>query len=315
MMGDMVESQRKQSRWAPILLFAYNRPAHIRRCVESLLANTLAGESDLFVFSDAPKTDADKPGVEEVRAALRDIHGFHSVSIVERDTNWGLARSIIDGVTRLVESRGRVIVVEDDLVVAPYFLQFMNDALDVYEDEPRVGHIQACDFTQDTHLPDTFLIKWTGSWGWATWKRAWQHFNPDGSQLLQQLEERGLTQTFDFNGKYGFTRMLRRQIEGKNNSWAIRWNASLFLKDILSLNVGRSLVSNEGFDGSGTNCGGGGLYASNLYLQPLEVQKIAPIVENMAARKVFERYYARTNSFWAKAKRRILRTLKGDFGA
>lgn len=315
MMGDMVESQRKQSRWAPILLFAYNRPAHIRRCVESLLANTLAGESDLFVFSDAPKTDADKPGVEEVRAALRDIHGFHSVSIVERDTNWGLARSIIDGVTRLVESRGRVIVVEDDLVVAPYFLQFMNDALDVYEDEPRVGHIQACDFTQDTHLPDTFLIKWTGSWGWATWKRAWQHFNPNGSQLLQQLEERGLTRTFDFNGKYGFTRMLRRQIEGKNNSWAIRWNASLFLKDILSLNVGRSLVSNEGFDGSGTNCGGGGLYASNLYLQPLEVQKIAPIVENMAARKVFERYYARTNSFWAKAKRRILRTLKGDFGA
>lgn len=311
----MVESQRKQSRWAPILLFAYNRPAHIRRCVESLLANTLAGESDLFVFSDAPKTDADKPGVEEVRAALRDIHGFHSVSIVERDTNWGLARSIIDGVTRLVESRGRVIVVEDDLVVAPYFLQFMNDALDVYEDEPRVGHIQACDFTQDTHLPDTFLIKWTGSWGWATWKRAWQHFNPNGSQLLQQLEERGLTRTFDFNGKYGFTRMLRRQIEGKNNSWAIRWNASLFLKDILSLNVGRSLVSNEGFDGSGTNCGGGGLYASNLYLQPLEVQKIAPIVENMAARKVFERYYARTNSFWAKAKRRILRTLKGDFGA
>lgn len=315
MMGDMVESQRKQSRWAPILLFAYNRPAHIRRCVESLLANTLAGESDLFVFSDAPKTDADKPGVEEVRAALRDIHGFHSVSIVERDTNWGLARSIIDGVTRLVESRGRVIVVEDDLVVAPYFLQFMNDALDVYEDEPRVGHIQACDFTQDTHLPDTFLIKWTGSWGWATWKRAWQHFNPDGRQLLQQLEERGLTRTFDFNGKYGFTRMLRRQIEGKNNSWAIRWNASLFLKDILSLNVGRSLVSNEGFDGSGTNCGGGGLYASNLYLQPLEVKKIAPIVENMAARKVFERYYARTNSFWAKAKRRILRTLKGDFGA
>ena len=315
MMGDMVESQQKQSRWAPILLFAYNRPAHIRRCVESLLANTLAGESDLFVFSDAPKSEADRPGVEEVRAALRDIHGFHSVSIVERDTNWGLARSIIDGVTRLVESRGRVIVVEDDLVVAPYFLQFMNDALDIYEDEPRVGHIQACDFTQDAHLPDTFLIKWTGSWGWATWKRAWQHFNPDGRQLLQQLEERGLTRTFDFNGKYGFTRMLRRQIEGKNNSWAIRWNASLFLKDILSLNVGRSLVSNEGFDGSGTNCGGGGLYASNLYLQPLEVQKITPVAENMAARKVFERYYARTNSFWAKAKRRILRTLKGDFGA
>ena len=109
--------------------------------------------------------------------------------------------------------------------------------------------------------------------------------------------------------------MLRRQIEGKNNSWAIRWNASLFLKDILSLNVGRSLVQNEGFDGSGTNCGGGGLYASHLYLEPLPVTPISPIEENQEARKAFMRYYARTNSFWAKAIRRIKRTLKGDFGA
>ena len=107
-----------------------------------------------------------------------------------------------------------------------------------------VGHIQACDFTKDPSLPDTFLIKWTGSWGWATWARAWRHFNPDGKALLAQLEERRLTHTFDFNGNYPFTRMLRRQIAGKNNSWAIRWNASLFLAGILSLNVGKSLVQN-----------------------------------------------------------------------
>lgn len=119
----------------------------------------------------------------------------------------------------------------------------------------------------------------------------------------------------DFNGKYGYTRMLRRQIEGKNNSWAIRWNASLFLKDILSLNVGKSLVQNEGFDGSGTNCGGGGLYASELYMERLPVKKISPIEENIQARNAYVRYYARTNSFMAKAIRRIKRTLKGDFGA
>jgi hypothetical protein len=226
-----------------------------------------------------------------------------------------LARNIIDGVTTQINRYGRVIVLEDDLIVAPYFLRFMNDALEAYKDEPRVGHIQACDFTQDPTLPETFLIKWTGSWGWATWDRAWKHFNPNGKELLQELERRKLTYTFDFNGKYGFTRMLRRQIEGKNNSWAIRWNASLFLKDILSLNVGRSLVQNEGFDGSGTNCGGGGLYASNLHLQELPVIPIAPIEENQAARQAFVRYYARTNSFWAKAIRRIKRTLKGDFGA
>ena len=109
--------------------------------------------------------------------------------------------------------------------------------------------------------------------------------------------------------------MLRRQIAGKNNSWAIRWNASLFLAGILSLNVGKSLVQNTGFDGTGTNCGGGGLYASDLWMQPLPVIPIAPIAENQAARKAFARYYHRTNGFWAKAIRRIKRTLRGDFGA
>ena len=300
---------------APILLFTYNRLHHTCRCIESLLKNSLAKESDLFIYSDAAKDEAGKPAVEEVRRYIHSLQGFKQITIIERDENWGLARNIIDGVTTQVNKYGKVIVLEDDLVVAPFFLQFMNEALEVYKDELKVGHIQACDFTQDTTLPDTFLIKWTGSWGWATWDRAWQHFNPNGKQLLQELEQRKLTYTFDFNGKYGFTRMLRRQIEGKNNSWAIRWNASLFLKDILSLNVGRSLVQNEGFDGSGTNCGGGGLYASNLHLSRLDVQKISPIVEDKKARQAFVRYYARTNSFWAKAVRRIKRTLKGDFGA
>ncbi len=301
--------------YAPILLFVYNRPEHTRRCIESLTRNALAADSTLYIYADGPKDTTQQTAVDEVRSYLRTISGFKTVNLIERKENWGLARNIIDGVTTQVNRYGKVIVLEDDLVVAPYFLQFMNDALETYKDEPKVGHIQACDFTQDSSLPETFLIKWTGSWGWATWERAWKHFNPNGKALLEELEQRKLTYTFDFNGKYGFTRMLRRQIEGKNNSWAIRWNASLFLKDILSLNVGRSLVQNEGFDGSGTNCGGGGLYASNLHLAPLPVQKISPIEENKAARQAFVRYYARTNSFWAKAIRRIKRTLKGDFGA
>lgn len=300
---------------SPILLFVYNRPAHTRRCIESLSRNSLAVESELFIYADGAKDRTVADEVEEVRQYIRSVKGFKKVTFIERNENWGLAKNIIDGVSTQVKKYGKVIVLEDDLVVAPHFLRFMNDALEIYQDEPKVGHIQACDFTQDASLPDTFLIKWTGSWGWATWERAWKHFNPNGKELLQELEQRKLTYTFDFNGKYGFTRMLRRQIEGKNNSWAIRWNASLFLKDILSLNVGRSLVQNEGFDGSGTNCGGGGLYASNLYLERLMVNKINPVIENLKARQAFIRYYARTNSFWAKAIRRIKRTLKGDFGA
>lgn len=300
---------------APILLFVYNRPEHVRRSIESLLRNELAAQSELFIYADAAKDEAAESTVAEVRQYIKGIKGFKSVHITERERNWGLANNVIDGVTTLVNRYGRVIVLEDDLIVAPYFLQFMNDALETYKDSQEVGHIQACDFTHDPSLPDTFLIKWTGSWGWATWDRAWKNFNPNGKELLRQLEERKLTRTFDFNGNYRFTRMLRRQIEGKNNSWAIRWNASLFLADILSLNVGRSLVQNEGFDGSGTNCGGGGLYSSNLWMHPLTVKPISPLTENKEARKAFERYYHRTNCFWAKAIRRIKRTLKGDFGA
>lgn len=301
---------------APILLFVYNRPEHVKRTLAALEQNILAKESELFIYSDAARSPQDKASVAEVRKIIRTaLPFFKQVNILERETNWGLARSIIDGVTTQINRYERVIVLEDDLIVAPYFLKFMNDALDTYQHEEKVGHIQACDFTQNASLPDTFLIKWTGSWGWATWKRAWKYFNPDGKALLEELQRRKLTYTFDFNGKYGYTRMLRRQTEEKNNSWAIRWNASLFLNDILSLNVGKSLVQNEGFDGSGTNCGGGNLYASRLWMNPIQVHRISPATENLQARNAYVRYYARTNSFWAKAIRRIKRTLKGDFGA
>ena len=295
---------------APILLFAYNRPRHLQHTVEALAHNPLAQESELFVFSDGARTEDDREDVELVRSYIHTIEGFKTVHRIERDRNYGLAANIIDGVTDIVNRYGRVIVLEDDLVTAPGFLQFMNDALDTYADEPRVGHIQAYDFTQNPRLPETFLIKFTGSWGWATWQRAWKHFNPDGQYLLNELHRRHLTHRFDFNGKYGFTRMLRRQVEGKNNSWAIRWNASLFLQDILSLNVGRSLVQNEGFDGSGTHCGADHLYEARLYKERLRVEKISPVTENLEARKIFERYYARTNSLWAKGMRRLQSLLK-----
>ncbi|SFG36238.1 glycosyltransferase [Prevotella sp. KH2C16] len=298
---------------APILLFVYNRPLHVERGLASLLQNAEAKDSELYVYSDAARSAADEEAVRQVRKTVHGATGFRQVHIIERTENWGLARNVIDGVSTVINRHGRVIVLEDDLVVSPYFLRFMNEALETYKDEPRVGHIQACDFTQDATLPDTFLIQWTGSWGWATWQRAWAHFNPDGRELLRKLEERRLTRRFDFNGTYGFTRMLRRQIEGKNNSWAIRWNASLFLEDILSLNVGRSLVSNEGLDGSGTNSISGDPYVSRLWMQPLRVEKISPVEENEAARKAFERYYGRTNSFRAKVFRRLRGMVKGWF--
>ncbi len=306
-------TSKTEKELAPIVLFVYNRPEHTRVCLEYLERNELASESELYIFTDGAKPGSEK-AVAEVREIIARPWRFKRITIELSEHNKGLAANVIAGVTSTLERYDRVIVLEDDLIVSPYFLRFMNDALEVYKDELRVGHIQACDFTQDATLPDTFLIKFTGSWGWATWRRAWQYFNPDGRVLLAQFErDKSLSRIFDFNGRYKFVRMLRRQVNGENNSWAIRWNASLFLQDILSLNVGRSLVRNIGFDGSGTNCGGGNLYDSQLYMQSLPVEKIWPIEENHEARKAFERYYARTNSFWAKVVRRMKRILKGDF--
>ena len=131
----------KATTYSPILLFTYNRLAHTQRCVEALLKNSLSPESELFIYSDAAKDETQQKAVEEVRQYIHTIQGFKQITITERDENWGLARSIIDGVTTQVNRFGRVIVLEDDLVVAPHFLQFMNDALETYKDEPQVGHI------------------------------------------------------------------------------------------------------------------------------------------------------------------------------
>lgn len=311
----MCKENKEKMTYAPIALFTYNRADHTRRAVESLLQNAEAKDSDLFIFSDGAKNEKAVKGVAENREYIHTVTGFKTITIIEREKNWGLANSLIAGITDVINKYGRVIVVEDDLILSPYFLKFMNDGLEKYKDDDRVSSISGFIPNVEEELPETFFLRFFHCWGWATWDRAWKHFNPNGKELLKQLEERKLTRTFDFNGNYRFTRMLRRQIEGKNNSWAIRWNASLFLADILSLNVGRSLVQNEGFDGSGTNCGGGGLYSSNLWMHQLTVKPISPLTENKEARKAFERYYHRTNCFWAKAIRRIKRTLKGDFGA
>ena len=300
---------------SPILLFVYNRLEHTKQLISSLLDNSLAKESELFIYADGARNIEDKKSVKEVRSYIQTIRGFKKVTIIEQNENKGLARSIIDGVTEQVNHFGKVIVLEDDLVVAPYFLTFMNQALELYQDEPRVGHIQACDFTNSTELPHTFLIRWTGSWGWATWKDSWALFNPNGQELLHELKKRRLNKIFDFNGAYPFTKMLHKQVNGGNDSWAIRWNATLFLNNILSLNVGRSLVSNKGFDGSGTHCGGGDLYGSRLWMADLPLEKIDPIKENLEARVIFQKYYKQTQGFWAKVRRRIKRTLKGDFKA
>lgn len=240
---------------APIALFAFNRPDHLRRTLEALAANELAAESDLTIFCDGPRTEEEKKLTDAVREVARAATGFASVTVVCRENNSGLANSITNGVTEMVGMHGQVVVLEDDLVTSPYFLRYMNDGLKLYKDNSQVASIHAWAFPHTVpHPPETFFLRATGCWGWGTWKRAWNAYNADGAMLLQELTERKLLREFDVDGRYPYVDMLKGQIAGKNDSWAVRWYASNFLLGRYTLYPERSLVRHIGTDSSGTHC-------------------------------------------------------------
>lgn len=275
---------------APIALFVYKRPDHTHLVVESLVKNPLAGESDLFIFADGARNEQEQESVLQVRSYLQIIQGFRSVHIQEQKQNLGLAGSIIAGVSWIMERYEQIIVLEDDTVPSPYFLQYMNDALTKYRDETQVHCIHAYVFPVKEPLPDTFFLRGAECWGWATWRRGWQHFEPDGEKLLRRIKEQGVARQFDLMGTYPYTQMLQDQSRKLNDSWAIRWRASTFLQWGLTLWPGHSLVKNIGHDGSGTNCSGNQLFDVTFPTQPLSVTHI-PIEENAAARKIFAQFF------------------------
>ena len=275
--------------YSPIALFVYNRLEHTRSTVEALKNNLHALQSELYIFSDGPKNDIHNESVESVRKYIKSIDGFKSVSIVERSKNFGLANSIIDGVTSLVIKIGHVIVLEDDMVTSPYFLKYMNDALKLYQENKNVASIHGYVYPVN-NLPETFFLRGADCWGWATWKDRWVYFEQDGKKLLNRLENEGLLNRFDFNGAYPFSKMLHDQIVGKNDSWAIRWHASAFINNKLTLYPGKSLVLNIGNDGSGTHCKDTNLYSSEISQVPVDLKPI-PVVENQEAFFAIEQYF------------------------
>jgi hypothetical protein len=294
---------------APVALFAYGRPGHLKATVASLADNVLATESDLFVFSDGPKDSKSETAVGEVRDYIRTIRGFKTITVVEQTCNRGLANSIIAGVSQLCAEHGRVIVLEDDMVTSRWFLQYMNDALRVYEDDEQVASIHGYAFKSTLALPETYFLEGADCWGWATWARAWRHFNHDGTVLLAQLNHSGRTKAFDLDGAYGFTDMLREQIEGKNDSWAVRWHASCFLRNMLTLHPGRSLVVNIGNDASGTHGGSSDYFLTQPTQERVRVERI-PLVASERARQSLADFLGTSQ----RIPRRILRRITHALG-
>ncbi|MBI5727739.1 MAG: glycosyltransferase [Ignavibacteriales bacterium] len=291
----------------PIALFVYKRLHHTKQTVESLLANAEAASSRLIIFSDAPKTTKDENAVNEVRRYIHSITGFAQVEIVEREANLGLAQSIITGVSSILAVEEQIIVLEDDLYLSQYFLQYMHQALVLYKDYEKVASIHGYLYPLDIETPDSFFIRGTDCWGWATWRRAWLKFNADGKWLLNELEKRYLTDSFDFEGNAEYTAMLKKQIAGKNDSWAIRWSASAFLEDMYTLYPGKSLVKNIGMDGMGTHSDNISDFDTTVANQPIDL-KLIDVHEYPLIHQAFARFYKKLKpSLITKIKRRILK--------
>lgn len=254
---------------APVVLFVYNRLDHTKNVIESLSKNLLADQTDLYVFSDAAKTENGLEKVNAVREYIRKTNwreSFQKVTVVEAKQNKGLARSIIGGVTEILEEYGKVIVVEDDLILSPYFLQYMNGALDYYKNVPNIWSISGYSFPMRSlkNYPHDVFYSYRGcSWGWATWSDRWVKTDWEVKDYPGLMQDKEWQRRFNRGGA-DLTGMLGMQMEGKINSWAIRWVFTQSNLDMYTVYPKNSYILNDGCDGSGTHVGNTAEYSTNI---------------------------------------------------
>lgn len=286
------------SNLAPIILFVYNRSFHTRKALQALEKANLAAETDIFIYSDAAKDAHQIDPVNQVRATIREPWNFKSIQIIEREKNMGLAANVIDGVSNIISKYGRVIVLEDDLEISKFGLEYFNDALTAYQFEEKVMEISGYMYPVKNleSLDETFFFRVANSWGWATWQRSWKHFNPDIKELIADFTKEDI-KNFSIDHKENFWKQVQEFQQGKINSWAIRWYLSIFKKQGLTLYPKHSMIQNIGTDGSGTHSD-----EDQSYIVELANKKVdffpKEIKENQAAYNSIKYFYThRKGSF------------------
>jgi hypothetical protein len=314
---------------APVVLFVYNRPVHTRICLESLSDNLLAEQSTLYIYSDGPASNTSDEGlskIQEIRNLIRQKKWCGKIEIIESEKNNGIGNSIINGVSDVVSKYGRIIVLEDDLLLSKGFLKYMNDALSMYETEEKVMHVSGYMFPVKKKLPDTFFFNATSCWGWGTWARAWNHFSNDSISLIDSIKNNNLLDEFTLEKTFRVDQTLEKNaiLEQRSSdiikvqaspdwNWDANWDASVVIKKGLCLHPGTSLVRNIGRDADGMH------YSSGWYSSMFNNQKIAkqtdvkaiPLIQSEDARKVMIKFYNRLNNppVWARIKEKILKTV------
>lgn len=251
---------------APIALFVYNRPEHTQKTIESLLQNKEAKDSKLYIYSDGAKDKKSQKNVELVRNYIDNLSGFEEIIIKKRELNLGLAKSIISGVSEVIEKYERIIVLEDDMVCSENFLNYMNEALYFYEKDEKIFSIAG--YTPKVKIPENYLhniylFNRISSWGWASWKNRWRNIDWEVRNFDQFIIDKEAQKKFNQGGE-DCTAMLLNQMTGKINSWAIRFNYACFLKNMLNVYPVKSKIINIGADGSGTHVNKTERYSTDL---------------------------------------------------
>lgn len=242
---------------APIVIFAYRRSLHLKHTLQRLSQCKEFADSPVIIYVDGPRNKTEQADVEATRAVAKEMLGTRA-RYVFHEKNMGLARSVITGVNETLSLYGRAIVVEDDLWVSPQFLEFMNQALVRYADDDSVFQISGYMFGRPALKSQTkaLFLPFIGSWGWATWHRAWRSFDPEATGWLSLRTDSEARRRFNLDNSYDYATMLFSQMTGQGQSWAIRWYWSVFKADGLVLYPPVSLVRNTGLDGSGTHGSG-----------------------------------------------------------
>lgn len=237
----------------PVALFVHSRLDHTMQTVAALQQNELADQTPLYIFSDGAREhkEGEREAVKAVRDYLATITGFLSVNIIERPENWGLKRNIIDGLNTVTSQYESVIVVEDDCVTSPDFLQYMNQQLKAFECDEAIWHIAG--WSPGLNVEgDIYCSHFMSCWGWATWSKCWSKLNLDTLALMRKMKLMDRYR-FNLNNCFPFYSHLLGNYLGQNNTWAVYWAASIFTQKGECLNPVGSRVFNAGMDGSGSH--------------------------------------------------------------
>ncbi len=243
---------------SPICLFVYKRYDTTKLMLESLLACPECADSELYVFMDEARNDSEADDVEKVRALFDNLQGFKAIHPYPARMNKGMARSVIDGVTTVLEKHESIIVLEDDLVVAPDFLTFMNTALEAYRDRSDIwsisGYTPNLKEIEQYDKNGVFLVPRAQCWGWATWSDRWETVDWEVSDFNYLARNKKRRKAFDMGGNDLF-RTLEMEHRERIESWAVRWAYAASKQKMWTVNPMLSKVQNIGLKSSTSHVG------------------------------------------------------------